>query len=70
MTRTRALDDTAAAPASGAAQAWRATLAWLVGGRERRRQRQALCELSDELLKDIGATRAEAWAEASKPWWR
>jgi uncharacterized protein YjiS (DUF1127 family) len=37
---------------------------------ERRRQRRALLELSDDLLKDIGASRADAWREATKPFWR
>lgn len=70
MARTRELHDTTGSSAAGAEQAFRATLAWLAGRRERRRQRQALHELSDELLKDIGVSRAEAWAEASRPWWR
>lgn len=37
---------------------------------ERRRQRRALLELGDHLLKDIGIGRADAWAEGSKPFWR
>lgn len=37
--------------------------------RERRRQRRALLELSDALLKDVGLTRADAWGEAAKPFW-
>ncbi|BCR04885.1 hypothetical protein DESUT3_19540 [Desulfuromonas versatilis] len=32
-------------------------------------QREALGSLSDELLKDIGITRAEAVREASRPFW-
>jgi uncharacterized protein YjiS (DUF1127 family) len=36
---------------------------------ERRRQRQALSELDDHHLKDIGLSRAEALAEARKPFW-
>lgn len=35
--------------------------------RERRRQRNALAELDAHLLEDIGVTRAEARAEAEKP---
>lgn len=37
---------------------------------ERRRQRCALLELSDALLKDIGLVRSEAEREAHKPFWR
>ena len=37
---------------------------------ERRRQRRALVELNDALLKDIGVSRYEAYREASKPFWR
>ena len=36
----------------------------------RRRQRQALLELDDRLLADIGITRDQAVGEASKPFWR
>ena len=41
-------------------------LAW----QERARQRSQLCGLDDALLKDIGCSRAEAEAEAAKPFWR
>ena len=33
------------------------------------RTRKALAELSDEQLKDIGLSREQAHAEASKPFW-
>jgi uncharacterized protein YjiS (DUF1127 family) len=36
---------------------------------ERRRQRLALLELDDRLLADIGVSRADALAEARKPFW-
>ena len=36
---------------------------------QRRRQRMALLQLSDEHLKDIGVTPAEARNEASRPFW-
>jgi uncharacterized protein YjiS (DUF1127 family) len=36
---------------------------------KRRRQRQALLELDDRLLRDIGITRAEANREARKGFW-
>jgi uncharacterized protein YjiS (DUF1127 family) len=37
---------------------------------DRARQRRQLCELSDQMLRDIGLTRADAWAESAKPFWR
>jgi uncharacterized protein YjiS (DUF1127 family) len=36
---------------------------------ERGRQRRALGQLDDRLLRDIGATRTEAAREAAKPFW-
>ena len=39
------------------------------GWSERSRQRQALSELDDHHLKDIGLSRTEALAEAEKPFW-
>lgn len=37
---------------------------------ERRRQRRALLQLNDHMLKDIGVSRADAWREGAKPFWR
>ncbi len=37
---------------------------------ERSRQRRMLASLDPEILKDIGISEADAWVEASKPWWR
>ena len=37
---------------------------------ERARQRQALAELDDHMLRDIGITRVEATRESQKPFWR
>ena len=37
---------------------------------ERARQRRALVELDDRLLRDIGVSRADAEREANKPFWR
>jgi uncharacterized protein YjiS (DUF1127 family) len=34
------------------------------------RERRALLALSDDMLKDIGISRAEAEREASRPFWR
>jgi uncharacterized protein YjiS (DUF1127 family) len=41
-------------------------LAWF----ERARQRRELLRFDDHLLRDIGLTRADALAEAAKPFWR
>jgi uncharacterized protein YjiS (DUF1127 family) len=45
-----------------AAEIW---LAWS----DRSRQRRQLAQLSDHMLRDIGLNRADAWAEADKPFW-
>lgn len=37
---------------------------------ERARQRRALRELSDHMLKDLGITRYDAELEGRKPFWR
>jgi uncharacterized protein YjiS (DUF1127 family) len=37
---------------------------------QRRRQRNALLELDDQLLDDIGVTRDQARAEGRKPLWQ
>lgn len=37
---------------------------------ERRRQRRALAELPRHLLRDVGLSPGDAWAEARKPFWR
>jgi uncharacterized protein YjiS (DUF1127 family) len=37
---------------------------------ERSAQRRALAELDDDCLRNIGRTRAEAQAEAGKPFWQ
>jgi uncharacterized protein YjiS (DUF1127 family) len=36
---------------------------------DRARQRRQLAALSDHMLRDIGLTRADAWAEVDKPFW-
>jgi len=33
------------------------------------RERRALLSLSDRGLKDIGLSRADAYREATRPWW-
>lgn len=37
---------------------------------ERARQRHLLMELDDRMLKDMGISRADAYHEARKPFWR
>lgn len=37
---------------------------------QRARDRRQLACLSDQMLHDIGLTRADVFAEASKPFWR
>jgi uncharacterized protein YjiS (DUF1127 family) len=72
---------TAALPVMGS---WpRTSLGWTLGRaalarmaavmsawHERARQRRALMQLSDHMLRDIGIARAEAIGEAGKPFWR
>ena len=48
----------------------RGLLATLERWAERHRQRRALLELSDSMLKDIGISYADAWQEGRKPFWR
>jgi uncharacterized protein YjiS (DUF1127 family) len=50
----------------GAGRVAELSLTWL----ERSRQRRQLGELNDHMLRDIGLTRADAWAEVDKPFWR
>jgi uncharacterized protein YjiS (DUF1127 family) len=40
--------------------------AWI----ERRRQLQALTELDDHLLSDVGLSREQARGEAARPFWK
>jgi uncharacterized protein YjiS (DUF1127 family) len=45
---------------------WATIRTWIA----RRRQRSALAELDDHLLKDIGVSREDALREVDKPFWR
>lgn len=49
-------------------------LGWAIGTlltwQDRARQRAALAALDDRLLEDIGLSRAQARAEADKPFWQ
>jgi len=47
-----------------------ALLARLAAMAQRQRQRRDLAALDDDRLRDIGVSRAEARAEAAKPFWR
>jgi uncharacterized protein YjiS (DUF1127 family) len=42
---------------------------WFSEAMLKRRTRHTLRELPDELLRDIGITRAEAMREAKRPFW-
>ena len=37
---------------------------------ERSKSRRELAGLSDHMLKDIGVSRVDAWAESRKPFWK
>ncbi|HZP79562.1 MAG TPA: DUF1127 domain-containing protein [Pseudolabrys sp.] len=51
----------------GAIRGLRETIAWTI---ERQRQRNALAELNDHMLKDIGISREEARREVGKWFWQ
>lgn len=55
-----------AASSSLLSRAVSAVMAW----RQRSAQRQALLELDDRLLTDIGVSRMAAQEEAGKPFWK
>ena len=52
--------------ARGLRQAVDLLLIW----QKRARDRRQLQSLSDNMLRDIGLTRADVFAEAAKPFWR
>jgi uncharacterized protein YjiS (DUF1127 family) len=43
---------------------------WVEVRIERRRSRLALLEMTDAQLQDIGVSRADAYRELDKPFWR
>ena len=69
-----------AARGHGASRSARQRTAWahamqravdlLLTWQQRARDRQQLQSLNDHMLRDIGLTRADVFAEASKPFWR
>lgn len=44
--------------------------AWLLATLDRQRQRGALSELDDRLLRDIGVSREAARRESERPFWQ
>ncbi len=48
----------------------RQVVSWIGRCAARANQRQALFEMDERMLKDIGITRYEAVFEAQKPFWR
>lgn len=66
----RLSSSTSARPAGRAPQPWTGLVATLERWVERRRQRRALLELNEHMLKDIGVSAADAWQESQKPFWR
>jgi uncharacterized protein YjiS (DUF1127 family) len=45
-------------------------LAGLAGWQQRARERRHLMSLDGRMLRDIGVSRADAWREGTKPFWR
>ena len=52
------------------ASAVRRAVTLLLTWQQRARDRRQLQSLSDHMLRDIGLSRADVLAEASKPFWR
>ena len=48
---------------------WRMVIGWYRAALERRRQRCALADLDEHLLKDIGLSREAARRESARPMW-
>ena len=53
-----------------ASEAVGAIVTMLLDWQERARQRQQLFHLDDAALKDFGRSRADAYGETAKPFWR
>ena len=58
--------DLKAAVRRGLVHVVEAFLAW----HDRARERRALMEMSDQMLRDIGISRTDACREAGRPFWR
>ena len=63
---TELINDYTAAPSAPLRRWLRVLGAWI----ERSRQRHALADLDDRLLKDAGISRFDAVHEIAKPFWR
>lgn len=59
-----------AAPASGVRAWWRQARQTIRTWSQRTAERHQLWDLSDNDLRDMGVSRLDAIAEASKPFWR
>ena len=63
-----------ALPEVGLRSVARRSVIWIVEAfltwHDRARERRALMEMSDDMLRDIGISRAEAHGEAARPFWR
>lgn len=57
-------------PAGQGRDLWQDVAGWWRAALERRRQRRALGELDDHLLRDIGISREQARCESRVPFWR
>jgi uncharacterized protein YjiS (DUF1127 family) len=66
----RLSSSTSARPVGRAPKPWTGLVGTLEQWVERRRQRRALLELNEHMLKDIGVSAADAWQESQKPFWR
>ncbi|MEO3470656.1 DUF1127 domain-containing protein [Roseomonas sp. CAU 1739] len=49
---------------------WAGVVQWIGMAMDRQAQRARLASLDPRLLRDIGLTRAQALAEARRPWWQ
>lgn len=71
MTSLRGIPDLAGAPPAAERRPVAVGLVdWLAAALERRRQRLALMQLDDRMLKDVGLTRSDLQHETEKPFWR
>lgn len=60
----------AAKTVPGASPWWAGVLGWIGMAMDRHAQRRHLASLDPRLLRDVGLTRAQALAQARRPWWQ